>query len=315
MRQFFLYFIALGFTFIAPAQSDSNSMDNRTMGSGIFIKVLAKIGKNTISSYDVDQRLRLVAFMSSQSYAQFNTAENRKKILKDLIEEVYKKELFKNIKASLSKHALDDHVANLEKQNGLKPGQLYQNLQSQNIAPSDFKDFMQTQMLWSSYAHERYGRGVKVAPHEIAQEKSAILKKVDLTFYQLYEIVVPTKKQAELIVQKMNQGVAFKALVQEFSQAPSRSQEGIISARPLAMFDGPRQNLLKSKAPDTLFGPVSLDSSQWIVGMFAKFTMDKKNFKLPSDREIEHGIRQRKEDALATDSLRAFRQFMPCHVQ
>lgn len=304
MRHYVFYFIALSFPFIASKARISLS-----------IEVVATIGAHAITNYDVEETLRIQSFLSELKYDDLNTAENRKEILKKLIDDHYKDFFFKNIKLEVPQELVEKNLSDIQKKHGVKPDQFAAYLSKRRISLDAFKRFVKRQILWEIYLHERYGALIKVSASQVAAAKKEIYQNFQGPFYQVYEIVVSSKKEAENILDKLQKGIAFRDLVHSYSQAPSKAQEGVVSARPLHVFEKSMQEILKKTKPQTLFGPLCLGRSRWIVGIMEVFYPTPQQLGLPTEAQIKQSLEEKALEGFGKDDLKPIEHLMPCHIK
>ena len=170
-----------------------------------------------ITSYDVDQRSRLMA-LSNQKNA------GRKQVIEDLIDEKVKIREAKKYGVDPSAAEIDASYATMGQRMHLSPEQLTQTLASKGIRPATLKSRIKAEMVWSSLVRGRYKESLLVGEKAVrtALGDAGEGKNAGENFeYQMRPIVlvVPRGSAASVLETRRRDAEALRSRVQSCADA------------------------------------------------------------------------------------------------
>jgi peptidyl-prolyl cis-trans isomerase SurA len=179
--------------------------------------VVVMVNGEPITSYDVDQRSRLLA-LSNQKNA------GRKQVIEDLIDEKVKIREAKKYGVDPSASEIDASYATMGQRMRLSPEQLTQTLASKGIRPATLKSRIKAEMVWSSLVRGRYKESLLVGEKAVrtALGDAGEGKNEGENFeYQMRPIVlvVPRGSAASVLETRRRDAEALRSRVQSCADA------------------------------------------------------------------------------------------------
>lgn len=123
-------------------------------------QVLAVVNGVPITSYDVDQRTRLIQISGGKSVG-------RKEVLEELIDEKMKLSEAKKFGLEATKAEVESSFASMASRMGLKPEQLTQALNSRGINADNLKARIRADLVWGNLVRGRYQASLQVGEGDI----------------------------------------------------------------------------------------------------------------------------------------------------
>jgi peptidyl-prolyl cis-trans isomerase SurA len=208
----------------AEAESAAHSADG----------VAAVVNDSVISTYDLRQRLALVAATSGRATDEQLKAL-RPQILKQLeTERLQLLEAQKN-DITVSAEEVDKAIANIETDNHLKDEQLKMLLDRAGVAMATLRAQIAAQIAWAKTVQGQYGDRVHVSKEEVDAEMARITAGKDKPHFLVSEIfeAVDTPEQEQKVLKdlqnletQLQQGAPFPQMARQFSQNPTAAQGG-----------------------------------------------------------------------------------------
>jgi peptidyl-prolyl cis-trans isomerase SurA len=175
-------FGALAASALAPGQSLAATIENRG--------VVAVVNDQPITSFDVDQRIKLTSILGSGKKL------TRKQALEILINDVLKRNETARVKATLSEEQLDAAVERLAKGSGTTVEGLTAKLKSVGISIKALRTQLSTNLSFNRVLIAKYKIQATVDEAEVDRKLEAIKqdpRMQPLTAYEIREIVLPVE--------------------------------------------------------------------------------------------------------------------------
>ena len=197
--------------------------------------VAAVVNDAPISTFDVQQRLRLMMASSGAQLDERALAQLQQQALRDLIEERLKIQEFARFEQTVAEEDIDAELARIAASGGGSPETLARDLASQGIAIDTLRDRIRADIAWEQLVAGRYGTRVNITDDEVEDEMSAMRARARAEQYLLAEICLPVDDPAQAeemknvgmqMIGQMQQGVPFRALAQQYSSCPSAARGG-----------------------------------------------------------------------------------------
>ena len=197
--------------------------------------VAAVVNDAPISTFDVQQRLRLMMASSGAQLDERALAQLQQQALRDLIEERLKLQEFGRFEQSVAEEEIDAELARIAASGGGTPETLARDLAGQGIAVETLRQKIRADIAWEQLVGGRYGSRVNITEAEVEDEMAKMRARARAEQYLLAEICLPVDdpSQAEemrevgmQMIGQMQQGVPFRALAQQYSACPSAARGG-----------------------------------------------------------------------------------------
>ena len=141
----------------------------------------------------------------------------------------------KKLNVRVSSREINGTIANLERQSGLRPGQIWTVLRSNNVDRSALEFQIRAKISWLKLVNRRIRRQISVGQEEINEEIARLKSLQGKPRLQVQEIFLSvdspdleqqTRQTADRLVSQILNGVNFDALAREFSQSTTAGRGG-----------------------------------------------------------------------------------------
>lgn len=290
--------------------------------------IVATVNDIPITSFDIDQRLRLLEILGTKQEA----ADSRKKALQAMIDEIIKIAEAKKYKIDATDKQIDEQMGRIAK--GLKtdaPG-LRAKLQSQGIAVSSLKQYMAAQIAFARILAGKYQIKIKVNPAEVdkkyAEIKQGLEKKVStmmndprmkaVQVYNILEIELPIESPDDTMLLQAR-AVEAVQLIKNFNGCSTAREaaSGIFNVKIGKPIDAvaakmPKQmkQALDKVGPGKALGPVRGPKGIQVIGFCGKRTIQppKPKYELPTRAQVEMAVSNEKYDAAENKYMKIMRK-------
>lgn len=216
------FFVFINLAFVAQSQ---------------VIGIIAVAGNTAISSYDLEERLRLNMALSNTPQTEQNKMKLRPQVLKTLIDEaIYREEAEKyNIKVLDSE--IRQSIAKLEQGNGMPAGSFNDYIESNDISSKVIRRQLESQIIWSKLVGRNVMNKVVVTDKDIEEKMESVSEAPGEEQINISEIVlnidsIDTKESIKTtaydIYELLSSGADFSSTALEFSQSPTAKRGGKI---------------------------------------------------------------------------------------
>lgn len=194
--------------------------------------VVATVNDKPISTFDIQQRMRLIVATSPGPLPEGAEAQLQRQALRDLIEEELKRQEAARFELEISDQEVNQELARIA---GGEIERLQRDLQAAGIAIETLREKIRAETAWDNLVRGRFRSRVSVTEGEIDDVLERMKAEKQAEQYLLSEICLPIQgpQQREQVysigmqmLQQMQQGVPFQALAQRFSTCPSAARGG-----------------------------------------------------------------------------------------
>ena len=225
-----------GTAMAAQAQAqEASAPDARQRAASVGTAVAAVVNDAPISTFDVQQRLRLMMASSGAQLDERALAQLQQQALRDLIEERLKLQEFERFEQTVAEEEIDAEVARIASSGGGTPQTLARDLAGQGIALETLRQKIRADIAWEQLVGGRYGSRVNITEAEVEDEMATMRARAAAEQYLLAEICLPVDDPSRAeemrdvgmqMIGQMQQGVPFRALAQQYSSCPSAARGG-----------------------------------------------------------------------------------------
>lgn len=233
--------------------------------------IAAIVNKSILTHKDVDDRVNLIKITAPETLTQEQERKLRAAVLKNMIDEILQIQEAASRMVTVEEAEVIEALTNIEKTNGMAPGQLPTFLKKKGVPVSTLRDQVYANLLWARYIAEGYGETTGILENEVDENYERILSQSDVGSVHAYEIVLsidaPSEKeavlsQAQSIASSLRGGANFAALAREFSQAPSAAKGGDLGWVSAGQYEEPLNSALFSlplkKVSDPIITPTAI---------------------------------------------------------
>lgn len=242
------------------------------------MRAAAVVNDLVISSYDLDQRIKLV-MVTSGSQSPEAAKRMRSQVLRQLIDELLQLQEAQKSKVNITSEDLDKSFKRIAQQNNISVDQIYKTLDDNNIARTTLQNQIKADLAWQKLIQQRLAPRVTISDEEIdgafvqAQESS---KQPQYLLSEIYLAVdVPgaeeqVKQNMQGILGQLRSGSNFTAVARQFSQSSSASNGGDIGWVTLADLPDALGKQVKTMAPGAISDPIRAPGGYYVLGLRQK---------------------------------------------
>lgn len=205
--------------------------------------VIAIVNDSAISSWDLQQRIRLIIVTSGVRATEQNIGQIEQEALNELInerleiQEVKKAEKDQKFKIIADDKDVDDEINHMADQSNHMTGeQLLAALANNGVGAATLREKLRAEISWQRWVHGRYGGSrLKISQEQINAVIKQIEEQAEKPQYWIGEIFIDASRVggmqqaengAEQLIAQMQQGAPFNAVARQFSAAPTAANGG-----------------------------------------------------------------------------------------
>ncbi|MFC3050975.1 peptidylprolyl isomerase [Kordiimonas pumila] len=193
------------------------------------------VNDHPLSSYDINQRLRLVIAVSGGVKSEQEFLKVREQVIRSMVDEQLQLQEASTVDLKVPQAQLDDFFARRAQGLGQTPEQLEQALASIGSSKQSMQKQMEAEIAWSQLVEGRLGAFVSVSEEEVQARIQKIFDNRGKFEYRLAEIVLDVnspeqeasvKANAEQLVERIKAGASFPDVAQQLSSSPTAAVGG-----------------------------------------------------------------------------------------
>src|ERR1700737_4858999 len=204
---------------------------------GAETRIAAVVNDEVISVADVRSRLRMVMLSSNLTDSPETRQRIAAQVLRTIVDEKLQVQEAKRQNISATDEEINKALAQIEKQNNLKPGQLGEVLKARGIERSVLVDQLTASIVWAKLVRRLVSQTNMVSDDEIDYALKRAKETANEPQSRVAEIFLAVdnpqqeeevRRLAERLTEQMKQGARFSAVAQQFSQSPTAAGGGDI---------------------------------------------------------------------------------------
>jgi peptidyl-prolyl cis-trans isomerase SurA len=200
----------------------------------ISMRAAAIVNDTIISTYDLDQRIKLVTVTSGAQGAEA-IKRLRPQVLRQLVDETLQLQEAIKFNVKITQDDLDKNFKRIASQNNIGVDAIYKMLDENGIARSTLQNQIKADLAWQKLVQQRLSPRVTVSDEEVDAIFEQMRASARQTQYAVSEIFLAvdtpeaeeaTRQNIQSILGQLRGGANFSAIARQFSQAPSASNGG-----------------------------------------------------------------------------------------
>ena len=220
-----------------PAATQPPQTAQPPTGQAPEMRIAAVVNDEVISVFDVVSRVRMVMISSNIA----DTPETRQRIgpqiLRLLIDEKLELQEAKRQNVTATDSEINNGLAQIEKQNNMKAGQLNEFMKARGIDRPALVEQLTAGIVWAKLVRRQAAQSVDISEEEIDEALKRVKEHADEPQSRVAEIFLAVdnpaqddevRRVAERLTQQMRQGARFSAVAQQFSQSATAAVGGDI---------------------------------------------------------------------------------------
>ena len=204
--------------------------------------VAAIVNDDIVSTYDLVQRMRLLAITSGIQPNDENLPQLQREALRGLIEErlelqeLGRVEHENKIEIIASDVEVDGAVADMAKgANNMTADQLLAQLAAAGIGPETLRAQLRAEISWQGYINGRYRSRLRIGRDQVKATLDRLAAQATKPQYQISEVYIEAARVggmqvafqgAQSLIDQMRQGAPFPAVARQFSSSPTAANGG-----------------------------------------------------------------------------------------
>jgi len=193
------------------------------------------VNDEPISSFDINQRLRLVIAISGGVRSEEEFLKVREQVISSMVDERLQLQEASTVDLVIDDAQLDNFFARRAQGVGQTPDQFEQALTSIGSSKTSMTNQMEAEFAWSQLVEGRLGPFVSVSEEEVDARIQKIFSNRGKFEYRLAEITLDVsspeqeasvKANAEQLAERIRAGSAFNEIAQQLSSSPTAAVGG-----------------------------------------------------------------------------------------
>ena len=208
---------------------------------GLSESVAAVVNDDIISTYDLGQRVRLLAATSGVQPTQETLPQFEREALISLIDEHLQMQELKRIekeqkfKIIASDKDVEEELDGMAKQANTTKAQFLAALGKAGVSPETMKQQLRAQISWRDYIRGRYGSRLRIGEDQIKAVQTMLQADASKPQYEVSEVFIDASRVggmnqamqgAQQLISQMQQGAPFAAVARQFSASPTAAAGG-----------------------------------------------------------------------------------------
>jgi len=197
--------------------------------------VAAIVNDTVITTYDVQQRVRLMLLSAGGRVSPQMLPQMQQQAVRDLVEDQLKLQEAKKFDLVVGDDEIDAEIRRMAAQSGNTPDQLLAILKADGISKQTLQNEISSGIAWPRLVQGRYGKRARVTDEEIDSTLERMREDATQEQILISEICipVPSPDQAQAyydgslqLIEQMRKGVPFAVVAQQFSACTTAAAGG-----------------------------------------------------------------------------------------
>jgi peptidyl-prolyl cis-trans isomerase SurA len=204
--------------------------------------VAAIVNDDIVSSYDLVQRMRLLAATAGIQPNEENLPQLQREALRGLIEERLQLQELRRVEREnkvtiiATDAEVDAQIAEYATgNNNMTPDQLLAQLRAVGIGPETLRAQIRAEVSWQDYINGRYRSRLRIGRDQVKATLERLAAAATKPQYQISEVYIEAARVggmqvayqgAQQLIDQMQQGAPFPAVARQFSASPTAANGG-----------------------------------------------------------------------------------------
>jgi len=271
--------------------------------STINNKIVVKVGNEIVTSFELENKIKTILFLSNQQIDQININKVKKKAISDLINIKLKKEEIDRYGILIEENRVSSYLTDISSKLKMDKEDFIKIMKRNDISFDLYKEEIKIDLAWQSLIYELNKNSLSVDEKQIIQELNEIIKnKKDLEEYELAEIVVDKiyDSNQESILIEISDYISqfnFEEAALKYSISSSASEGGNIGWVSSSSLSNQLKNVLNKLSLGETSSPI-INVDQIIFIKLLNKRKTKANLNLEAEQIKNSLINKRKNELL-----------------
>ncbi len=199
--------------------------------------IAAIVNDQVISSYDLDQRIKLVILSSGIPNTPENISRIRGQVLRSLVDEHLQWQEATRLNIEVAQDEVDKAFDRIAQRSNMSVDQISKALEEGGVARSTLEAQIRNDIAWNRVIQQQFGPLVTVGTGEVDEVLQRLEEESGQPRYLVSEILITFDSPAhaeeiaagtQRLVEQIRQGAPFEAVARQFSQSASAANGGDI---------------------------------------------------------------------------------------
>lgn len=257
----------------APAESRAGLPESY---KGPASAVAAIIDDAVITTYDVEQRTRMMIISSGQRVPAEMLPQIKQRALRDLIEEKLKLNEAARLEVRVGEKEIEDELKAIASSGGVDVKGLVTLLESEGISIDSLRQQIRANIAWPMLVRGRYGSRVRVSDEEVEATIERMRDDATKEQFLVSEICIPITDPAEApqlyqgslqLIEQMRKGVPFAVVAQQFSACSSAAAGGDLGWVRTGELPPEIDEVVRELPPQSVTNPIMSEGALMILAV------------------------------------------------
>lgn len=265
---------------LAPAPGSTDAALAAMPESALGESVAAIVNDDIISTYDLVQRMRLLAVTAGIQPDENTIPQLQREAMRGLIEERLQLQELRKVEKEhktdivATEADIDAELAEVARGNNMTADQMLGQLRAAGIGPETLREQIRAEVSWQGYIRGRYGSRLRIGQDQIRAVQEQLTASASKPQYQISEVVIDPVRVGGLdnavqgatqLIGQIQQGAPFPAVARQFSSSPTSANGG--DAGWVGSGEIPREveDVLEQLRPGQLSRPIVTQDGVYII--------------------------------------------------
>lgn len=243
--------------------------------------IAAIVNDQVISSYDLDQRIKLVILSSGIPNTPENISRIRGQVLRSLVDEHLQWQEARRLNIEVAQDEVDKAFDRIAQRSNMSVDQISKTLEDGGVARSTLEAQIRNDIAWNRVIQQQFGPLVTVGDGEIDEVMKRLEEESGQPRYFVSEILITFDNPAhaeeiaagtQRLVEQIRQGAPFEAVARQFSQSASSANGGDIGWVHASQLPDKVSEVVTRMQPGTVSDPIRTLTGFYIVQLKAMQT-------------------------------------------
>jgi peptidyl-prolyl cis-trans isomerase SurA len=242
--------------------------------------VIAVVNDNLISSYDLVQRIRLLAVTTGVQPTEETVPQLQQEALRGLIDErlqileLRRVEKQQKITIVATDQEIDQEISDIARSNNTTAQTLLASLAAQGISPETFKEQLRASISWQNWIGGRYGSRIRIGADQVNAVERQLAAAASKPQYQVSEVLIDAPRVggmenavagAAQLIEQIQKGAPFPAVARQFSASATAANGGDAGWVSSGELQPEVEQALEQMRPGQLSQPIPVREGVYII--------------------------------------------------
>ncbi len=276
---------------------------------GNSLKMYAIVNGEVITSRDMQDRANAFVATTQIPITSQNKQMVLERVLQGAVDEKIKLQEAQKNGIKISEQELNAGMQNFAKSNGVSVSEFKKMLKSAEVDEKAFKEQLKSEMAWARLVQRKASQSVKVSRSEVKKVIDSITHDTQKQKFMVSEIVIHKKDGAHIseLVEVLRQDPRFELYAMQFSQSATAKNGGRLGWVSSEQLVAQLSSKLEKMKEGDVSEPILVGSDYYILKLEKKYTPGVDKMPIPSEKEIEEMLENKKMEEVAEKYLRDLR--------